>query len=445
MSESQEIAMGQESDPEITSFFGVYEDPELQQFITEKGTEMAAVSHRPDLKYEFKIVDSPVINAFAVPGGYVYFTRGIMAYFNNEAEFAGVLGHEIGHITARHSVIQQRNSMLGQIGLIAGVVFIPELAQFVEPLSQGMQLALMSFGRDAERQSDKLGVEYSSRIGYDASEMAGFFKTLERSSGGGSNQIPEFLSSHPSPARRNVTVAKLAVDWKKKLNLTDPMVNRNSYLQKIEGLIYGPDPKQGFVEQNVFYHPVLKFEFPIPTNWSYQNTPQQVQMAPQGGDAILSLSLAQGTSLDDAAAKILERYGLETVESNKVTVNGLPAIALIADQKQEAGTTRVQAYLIRFEDNIYNIMGASTLANFPSYRPAFLSTMQNFKELKDAEKLNRTPEVVKIKTVSQNMTMQSALSSFGVSSARYEEMAILNGMELSDSIEAGTMIKVIER
>ena len=165
MTEGQEIAMGKESDPQIMAFFGSYEDPRLQRFITEKGQEMVKVSHRSKLAYEFKIVDSPVVNAFATPGGYVYFTRGIMANFNNEAEFAGVLGHEIGHITARHSVIQQRNAMLGQLGIIAGTILVPELSQFVEQLSAGMQLALMSFGRDAERQSDKLGVEYSSRIG----------------------------------------------------------------------------------------------------------------------------------------------------------------------------------------------------------------------------------------------------------------------------------------
>ncbi len=226
MSQAQEIAMGKESDPQIMEFFGKYEDEKLQKFITDKGLEMAEISHRPNLNYEFKIVDSPVINAFAVPGGYVYFTRGIMAHFNNEAEFAGVLGHEIGHITARHSVIQQRNQMLSQIGLIAGIILVPEISQFVEPLSQGMQLALLSFGRDAERESDKLGVEYSSKIGYDAVEMAGFFKTLERQqaqSGGG--EIPDFLSSHPSPTERNVTVARMAGEWKEKLNLTDPEVS----------------------------------------------------------------------------------------------------------------------------------------------------------------------------------------------------------------------------
>ena len=150
MSESQEIAMGQQSDPSIVAQFGLYQDETLQNFIEEKGQEMAVVSHRPNLKYEFKILDSPVVNAFAVPGGYVYFTRGIMAHFNNEAEFAGVLGHEIGHITARHSVKQYTNSMLAQIGLIAGVIIKPEFAQYLDVASEGRQLLFLRFGRDDE-------------------------------------------------------------------------------------------------------------------------------------------------------------------------------------------------------------------------------------------------------------------------------------------------------
>src|SRR5215203_4182442 len=168
MSEAQEIAMGKEADPQIVAQYGLYKDDGLQSFITQKGKEMAAISHRPNLNYEFKIVDSDVLNAFAVPGGYIYFTRGIMAHFNNEAEFAGVLGHEIGHIAARHSVEQQRNSMLGQLGIIAGIVVNPNLAQFAETASQGLGLLLLKNSRDAERQADELGVEYSSKIGYDA-------------------------------------------------------------------------------------------------------------------------------------------------------------------------------------------------------------------------------------------------------------------------------------
>jgi predicted Zn-dependent protease len=444
MSENQEVAMGQQSDPEIIAFFGLYEDPELQEFITEKGNEMAAISHRPKLAYEFKIVDSPVINAFAVPGGFVYFTRGIMAHFNNEAEFAGVLGHEIGHVTARHSVIQQRNQILGQIGLLAGIILVPQLSEFVEPLSQGMQLALLKFGRDAERQSDKLGVDYSSQIGYDATEMAGFFETLERQQENSeASEIPPFLSTHPSPEERNATVEKLAIDWQKKSKMTEFAVNRDSYLRKIDGLIIGEDPKQGFVENNAFYHPVLKIQFPIPNDWAHQNSPQQFQMAPKTGDAIMMLTLAPGATVEEAANAILQKYTLTMVDSRKETINGLLAIIMVAEQKREQGNIQVLSTLIQFEGNIYSLMGISDLSKFVSYQPVFLNTMRNFKELKDSEKLNRKPDVIQIKTVPQSMTLKAALQNFGMPADRFEELALLNGMLLTNQVSKGMLIKVV--
>ncbi len=444
MSEEQEIAMGKEADPQIIAQYGLYEDKALQDFINQKGKAMAAVSHRPSLDYHFRIVDSEVINAFAVPGGYVYFTRGIMAHFNDEAQFAGVLGHEIGHITARHSVIQQRNAMLGQIGLIAGMVISPEFGQFAQQASQGLGLLFLKFGRDDERQSDQLGVEYSSKIGYDAQQMADFFTTLERSSArSGAEELPDFLSSHPNPGSRNATVTKLAAEWQQKLSLNNPQVNRNSYLQRINGMIYGEDPKQGFVENSAFYHPVLKFQFQIPSGWAHQNSPQTFQMAPRDGKAMMMLTMAPGKSLQEAANAVLQQNQLTVVESRETTVNGLRAIAMVADQRQEQGTLRTLSYLIQYGDAIYLMLGVSNAANFNAYSQYFSNTMQSFKQLTDAAKLNKKPERVRIKTVSSATTLEQALRTFGAPAARLEEFAILNGMTLKDRLPAGTLIKVI--
>lgn len=452
MSKDQEIAMGQQSDPEIVNFFGLYQDPKLQQFINEKGKQMAAISHREELPYEFKIVDSPVVNAFAVPGGFVYFTRGIMAHFNNEAEFAGVLGHEIGHITARHSAKQYSNAMLGQIGLVAGSVISPEFAQFADVASQGLQLLFLKFGRDAESQSDKLGVEYSTKIGYDAAEMAGFFQTLDRLSGEG-GEVPTFLSTHPDPADREKKVGKLAAEWKRKTNATDLKVNRESYLKMIDGLVYGEDPKQGFVENNAFYHPVLKFQFAIPSGWKVQNTPQQVQMAPSDGRAVMVLMLASGNSLEAAAQGVLQKNQLQVVESKQINVNGLPAIAVVADQQaqqqqqqQQASqpTVRALLYFIQYGENIYNLIGLSSQADFNGYLQLFQSTMGTFSQLTDPQKLNKQPERIRVKTVPQDGTLSQIFSSLRVDQKRMEELAVLNGMTLSDRVERGTLIKVIE-
>lgn len=453
MSKQQEIAMGQQSDPEITAFFGLYEDPQLQKFIDEKGQKMADVSHRDELKYTFKIVDSPVVNAFAVPGGYVYFTRGIMAHFNNEAEFAGVLGHEIGHITARHSAKQYSQSMLAQIGLVAGAAISPTFRQFADIASQGVGLLFLKFGRDAESQSDKLGVEYATKIGYDADEMAGFFNTLDRLRDvHGGEEVPTFLSTHPDPADRERKVQKLAAEWKRKVNAEDLKVQRESYLRMIDGLTYGEDPKQGFVENNTFYHPVLKFQFAIPTQWQVQNTPQQVQMVNREGTAMMIFTLAKGNSLENAAQTLLQQYQLNPVESKRTTVNGLNAVAILADQQaqdqqqqQQQQSLRTLIYMIQHGGNIYAMIGASAKSTFNTHFQLFQNSMTSFAELTDSEKLSREPERIRIKTVERSSTLAQALGSFNMPEKRFEELAVLNGMTLDERIQGGTLIKVVER
>ncbi|HYC27785.1 MAG TPA: M48 family metalloprotease, partial [Chitinophagaceae bacterium] len=365
-------------------------------------------------------------------------------------EFAGVLGHEIGHIAARHSVIQQRNALLGQLGLIAGLVIAPNLAQFAETASQGLQLLFLKFGRDDERETDALGVEYSSKIGYDAQQMANFFNTLQRKQGEASAELPDFLSTHPNPGDRNVSVGKMAAEWKQKLNLSDPDVNRNAYLRRIEGLIYGEDPKQGFVENNVFYHPVLKIQFQLPAKWPYQNSPQAFQLMQPDGNALIMMTFAQGATLKDAANSVLQQYSLELIESKETTVNGLKAITMVADQKAEqnsqqqaAATVRTLSYIIQYGGNMYLLIGATSVNDFNKYASTFTSTMQSFKELRDAAKLNKQAERIRIKTVSRNATLEQALKSFNVPEKRLEEMAVLNGMKLKDQVNDGTLIKVI--
>jgi predicted Zn-dependent protease len=448
MSEEQEIAMGKEADPQIVAQFGLYPDKELQAFITQKGKQLAAISHRPGLNYEFKILDSDVLNAFATPGGYVYFTRGIMANFNNEAQFAGVLGHEVGHITARHSVAQQRNAMLGQLGILAGVIINPQLGQFAQTASQGLGLLFLKFGRDAERQADELGVEYSSKLGYDANEMADFFTTLERQGQqSGADQLPDFLSTHPNPGDRNAKVHQLANKYQRQHNMKDPIVNRNTFLKRIEGMVYGEDPRQGYREGNAFYHPELKFQFPVPAGWKYQNSPQAVQMAPPDGKALLMLTLAQGNDLQTAANAVLQQNNLQLLDSKQVSVNGLNAIALAsapkAVQGQQQQDLRVLSYLIQYGGNIYHLLGVTPTSLYNQYGQYFLNTMQGFAQLTDQSKLNKKPDRIRLKTVKTSTTVENALKGFSVPSSKLDEHALLNGMKLTDKVPRGTMLKVI--
>ena len=339
LSQDQEKALGLESDPGIIANFGLYQDEAMQTFINTKGKQMGKISHRPDLDYQFRILDSPVINAFAVPGGYVYFTRGIMAHFNNEAEFAGVLGHEIGHVTARHSASQYSKQMLAQVGFMVGVVASKEFRQFAGIAQQGMGLLFLKFGRDDESQSDELGVKYSTEIGYNAHEMADFFQTLSRmreQSGG--QQIPTFMSTHPDPADRFNKVHQHADAAQQSLDKGKLMVNRNQYLRMIDGLIYGEDPRQGFVENYNFYHPEMKFQFRIPTIGKHKILLSRCQMAPQDGKALMILTLAQGNSFQEAQNAFIEQHQLQLISSRNTTVNGFQAYNFIADQtNQETG------------------------------------------------------------------------------------------------------------
>ncbi len=335
MSERQEIALGTEADPSIVQQFGMYEDQKIQDFINQKGQEMARVSHRPNLKFTFRVLNSNVVNAFALPGGYVYFTRGIMAHFNNEAEFAGVLGHEIGHVTARHGAQQQTQQILAQVGLIAGMIAVPQFAQFAETAQQGLGLMFLKFGRNHESQSDKLGVEYSTKIGYNSIYMADFFKTLGRITDASGARMPAFLSTHPDPDDRYGNVKKQSEEVQKTVNAADLKVNRDQFLRMIDGIVYGEDPREGYVENFAFYHPVLKFQFPTPRDWQTQNSPTQFVMVDKNQKAMMLLTMAQGKTLEEAAQNTAKQLNLKVGRTDAKLTNGIRTLVVASEVRQE--------------------------------------------------------------------------------------------------------------
>ena len=436
--------MGKQSDPAVIAQYGLYQDESLQKFIEQKGQAMAKISHRPNLPYEFKIVDSPVVNAFALPGGFIYFTRGIMAHFNNEAEFAGVLGHEIGHVTARHGAKQLSKQQVAQVLMVGGMLVSPEFAQFGSQAQQGLGLLFLKFGRDNESESDKLGVEYSTAIGYDAQEMAGFFETLSRlSQESGAGEIPTFLSTHPHPADRFNEVTRMATERQASTPGKSYEVGRDSYLQMVDGLVYGEDPRQGFTEGNNFYHPELKFQFPFPDGWRLHNSPTQVQIVPENGKALLVFTLSAKKSLDEAAKELVEQFSLTVDEQKNTKVNGFPAIAMMAKQVSTNQSLTLLNYLIQKDGNIYLFLGLSNTSDFSSYQSSLANSMKGFKKLTDASKLNVKPDRILVKKVPRNMTLSQALNYFRVPDAKHAETAIINGMELDESLPSGSFIKVV--
>lgn len=275
----QELELGAEADREIVSEMGVYEDPELQAYVDEVAQRVLAHSDfsdpdAPELyrdtSFTFRVLDSPVVNAFALPGGYVYVTRGLLAHLNNEAQLAVVLGHEIGHVVARHASRQALRSQLGQLGLIAGAILGEQVApesnlgsQILELGGTAFQLLLFRYSRDAEREADELGIEYASRGGYAAEESAGFFRSLERMADAGGRALPAWQSTHPDPGERAGTVRELSLALRP-VGEGEPVIGTDAFLDRIDGIVLGDDPRQGFREGDVFYHPGLAFQFLVP-------------------------------------------------------------------------------------------------------------------------------------------------------------------------------------
>jgi len=451
MSEQQEIAIGAESDPQVIAEFGLYNNSTFQNFIQTRGTEIAAISHRPGLKYQFRVLDSPVVNAFAIPGGYVYFTRGIMAYFNNEAQFEGVLGHEIGHIAARHSAEQYTTETVGQVLLIGGEIASKEVRAFANEAQQAMGLLFLKYSRNHETQADELGVEYSTKVGYDAKQMAEFFKTLKALSDDSGSAIPTFLSTHPDPGDRYKKVGELATEWQAKVPMSSYKVNTDSYLSMIDGVIYGDDPRQGFVESGVFYHPALKFQFPFSSDWQLANSPSEVQIVPKDGKALVVFTTSEGTSVQDAASKTATDLKLTVLSSKQVTVNGLQGLEVLSEQVSQDPNTgqetkiSVKSMYLKYGTNIYVFHGVSAPADFQSYSTYFNKSMYGFKALTDASKLNVQPEKIKVVSVKSAGTLASAFQAYGVPSNRHKELAVVNGMEVGTTVKAGQKIKIFSK
>jgi predicted Zn-dependent protease len=446
LSESGEIKLGSETDVQVIKEYGIYEDPKLTAYLNDICQRIGRISHRPNLTYNFKIVDVSVVNAFAVPGGYVYFTRGILASLNSEAELAGVMGHEIGHITARHSASQYSKAQFAQLGLGVGMVFAEKIPGLSELAQLGAGMLFLRFSRDNEREADDLGVAYSSKAGYDATQMANFFETLERMNPGSDRSgLPSWFSTHPNPEDRIKVVRVRAKEWQDRLGRRDLVLNRDEYLGRIDGLVFGDDPRQGYVEEHVFYHPELHLQFPVPANWKINNTPSNVQMVSGGQEAVMIFSTTKGTSPHEAAKTFVSKNRARVIGTEAIQVNGLPSEKLLSDVQTQKGVVRVLSYFIQRGKEIFVFHGLTSPGLFQKYGSIFEGTMRNFRELSDPKRINVKPDRIRIRAIGSAGTLENALRSLGVPNEKLKETALPNGRNLDEVIPANTMLKVVEK
>ena len=424
--EGQEIEMGRQSDPAIVAQYGLYPDSSVQRYVRDLGLRLAAVSERPDLPWTFRVLDDPTINAFALPGGFIYVTRGILAHFENEAQLAGVLGHEIGHVTARHSVNQMSRAQLAQIGLVVGAVASETVRDNFDPIQGAVGLGFLKFGRDDENQSDELGVRYMTRLGYDPRELAGVMEMLSTSSrlaGGG--RLPEWQSTHPDPENRVQSILTRVEE--QGLVPADPIVRGPEFVERLDGLTYGANPREGYVDDGIFHHPDLAFRFVPPAGWQVSNLKQAVLVGPAEQDAIFELTITDGDP-SSAAASFAGQQGVRTSQPVNRTVNGLPTVVMDFRATGQNAELEGQVAFVRHADLTFRLLGYSTVQRWPNREAAIESTIRSFAEETSATVLSVQPARIELVRLSGAEPFDAFAERYP-SSVPIERVALLNQVE----------------
>ncbi len=440
VSESQEIAMGKESDPGIVAEMGIYPDTGLQRYVAEMGRRLAAVSERPHLPWTFRLLDDPLVNAFAVPGGYLYITRGILAHFGSEAEFATVMGHEIGHVTARHSAAQMSRQQAAQIGLAAGSVASREIARYAGNIGQGIGVLFLKYGRDDESEADGLGARYMRRTNYDVREAPKVFAMLGRvSQAAGGGAAPEWLSTHPDPGNREARLQELVQRLPpESLGTT---VNREGYLRRLEGLVFGDDPRQGYFQGTRFIHPELAVELTFPQGWRTDNQAQSVMAASPKQDAVMSVALAKQTTPAEAAQAFFAQQGVTGGPPRQGQINGLPAAGgAFQAQTQDGAALAGSAAFVAYGGRVYQILGYSGADGWQTYGPAVGSATQSFKAVTDQKLLRVQPRRLAIVTLDRDMSLTEFNGRFP-STVPIATLALINGVDSTAALPRGAVVK----
>jgi predicted Zn-dependent protease len=436
--EGREIQLGREADADITASLGLVDDPELQAYLTALGEKLAAVSERPGLPWAFRVVDDPVVNAFALPGGFIYVTRGILERIDSEAELAGVMGHEIGHVTAKHSVRQMSRRQLQRIGMGLGMALSSDVRRFGDALGAGLQLLDLSYSRGDESQADELGLRYLSRAAYDPEAMIGVFRMLREVGGGAESRVPEWQSTHPYPENREAHIRSLMAE-----SGSGPggRLGRDDFLDRIDGLVYGADPREGFFHDSHFAHPDLEFEIDFPTAWTGINQGDVVAALSPGKDALVTLEFVEGASDPSAELKaFLEQDGVRGGEVRQEDRRGV----IRARAPFEAGATdaavRGEVAFVGMSGRIFRLMGYASTGAWPDVAAQIGASLSSFSRLVDPQILAIQPWRIEIVTLPEAMTLAAFAERFP-GPLTPEEVARLNRRALGDSLPAGSRVK----
>jgi predicted Zn-dependent protease len=439
ISEAQEIAMGREYDPQIVASMGLVPDSGLQRYVATLGQQLAAQSERPGLPWTFRVVDDPIVNAFAVPGGFVYMTRGILAHFNSEAQLVAVLGHEIGHVTARHSAAQMSRAQLAQIGLVVGSLASERFAQMADLAGTGLGVLFLKYGREDENEADALGLRYMRRTSHDVREMPGVFAMLgSLGASSGADAVPNWLSSHPTPADREQriqrAIARIPADS------LGTIVERDSYLRRLENVTYGINPRNGYFVGQRFNHPDMRFTMTFPEGWATRNEASAVIAMSATRDAAIQLTLSQAPTADAAVRAFTSQAGLQAGAVQRPALSGFASAAVPFAAVVEADTLRGRVMFVEHSGVVLQLIAYGPAAAWATRQTAAERSLQSFAVLTDRAALEIQPQRLQVLRVDRASSI-SELRGRHASPLTAEQLAVLNQVRVGEVLPVGRLVK----
>jgi predicted Zn-dependent protease len=447
MSPEREAELGAKASKMVEEQIGLVKDPELARYVDALGQRLASRSPRQDTPYHFAVVDMEVPNAFALPGGWVYVSRGLLVLTNSEAELANVIGHEIGHVAARHASSREAHSigagLLSMVGAMVSTATLGAASGIGQLFHVAGQGAIASYSRGQERQADAIGQDLAAATGWEPSALSRFLETLEDESQreGESTQLASFFSSHPLTSERIAATSRYA----KQLSVTpEPPIARDraAFLAKLDGLLVGPDPAHGVFHERRFLHPPLAFAVDFPAGWETHNSEQTVAALAPDEDALIALQLQEeGQDPKAAALRFSEGRQVALREGRSLTIGGRPAYHAVAVAQTRDGALGLDLCWIAHRDLIFRFTGMAPADRFGRHEPTLAAVARSFSKLGDAERAGIHEMRLEIVRARGGESL-AGLSRRVHNVMPLEQTAIVNGLAPSAVLAAGEPVKV---
>jgi len=451
MSEAEEISVGRRMHPEILKQYGKYDNPALQSYVQNIGRQLAAVSHRSNLIFRFTVLDSPEVNAFALPGGYIYITRGLLAYLDSEAQMAAVLGHEIGHVTARHSVRQQSAATAtGLFGaILSSAIGVPGVGNVVNMAGTAL---IRGYGREHELEADRLGAEYLARARYDPNAMIEVIRVLkdqeifDKQLAKEENREPRsyhgVFSTHPDNDQR---LQNVVVKANKLRTGSVKRVNREIFLSKLDTLTFGDGEHDGIRRGRNFYHKDLNFTLQFPDRWAVKNQPNNLVAVAPGNDGVLILGVSDLNKRISPREFIRERMKIDNLKNGEAISQGnIKGYTGIADGKSPYGERQIRVIVLYYNEKAYIFFGAAKDANQPyKYDSLFLSTARSFHSMSNQEKKLAEPLRIYLIRAKNNTRFSDLARSSRIPHHAEEQLRLLNHYYPKGEPPNGRLLKIV--